>query len=129
MAKLVALKDLNKVLETITNQFHAEHVKLMAMTTLRRVPVDSGQARNSISISQKYPIAHIGAASLSASEAIAFINRAKPNINSPSFVVAGAEYSGLLEFGSSDKAPQGFMRNTVQEASSHANRAAKRLKE
>jgi hypothetical protein len=128
MAK-VRLEDVGKALESITLAFFEQHVKSMAVETVRRIPADTGAAKGSVLVTPAFPLVEYGRLlDPSGGQTISRINDAQLTLSKPAFVTVGAPYAGLLEQGSSSQAPRGFISVTVFDAQIHANRVAKGLK-
>lgn len=101
-----------KKLKHITNEFYTNHVRESAKEAVRYAPVDSGNLRGSISVSNRPEPGDKGPKS--ESEVITKIESKRFTIETEAYVNSGASYSLHLEMGTSENRPQPFMRLSAE---------------
>lgn len=126
MKKRIKATELNQFLKNVTNDFYSNHIKTMAHKTVDLVPVQGGTARDSIRASANRPLVEWGEKDPTGSRAKSQINQLNITIDENGFVTCGVPYAGAIEFGSSSRAPGGFMRVTVSEAQLWADEVTKK---
>lgn len=131
MVRKVKFEDLAQELESIKEEFTKSFIYELGARTVEKAPVQSGQLRGSINISNNASdLDQSGVYDKSGSATKSKLKQQAQNLDpgKDAYVTAGTNYAGQVEYGVGGRAPASYIRGTVNEAQTIADKTARKIK-